>query len=210
MKYDEVKIILDDWDYKDSEEYLEALHNRKIWDNLNHLSDQECRGSVLTFLNLWKCRISYHRSNKLAKSCKRAHVFLSALKHENLLELNLFKKVRVRNERIEVYKVILKIFDILSEVQHVKATAASKIMHLANPNLFVMWDDQIAENYGYSGNSAGYVNFLMRMKVEASKMEKEYSRDKKVKVPLTRLLDIYNWKHKDDWKIENTFEGETV
>ena len=40
-------------------------------------------------------------------------------------------------------KDILEIYEILSQIKGIEYTGASKIMHIKNPNVFVMWDNYI-------------------------------------------------------------------
>lgn len=41
-------------------------------------------------------------------------------------------------------------------VKHVGPTAASKILHPFNPELFVMWDGEIRKRYGVGGSAEDY------------------------------------------------------
>jgi hypothetical protein len=47
-------------------------------------------------------------------------------------------------------------------------TSVSKVLHLLNPNLFVMWDDQIRGKLhdGYDGDGKEYVRFLQDAQIE--------------------------------------------
>jgi hypothetical protein len=49
----------------------------------------------------------------------------------------------------EIGDVVREIYDILSKVKGVEYTGASKIMHLFNRSLFVMWDRNIRKEYGF-------------------------------------------------------------
>ena len=72
------------------------------------------------------------------------------------------------------------------------------------PELFVMWDEKISENYGCSRDAEGYFEFLCKMKAEANEIIKTYSEDKKIgKIEakkkiceiktLPKLIDEYNY-----------------
>lgn len=56
------------------------------------------------------------------------------------------------------------------EVNHVGATSKSKILHLLNPELFVMWDDRIRKEGRYQNTAEGYIKFLKTMKSCAEKI----------------------------------------
>ncbi|MBI4181311.1 MAG: hypothetical protein HY528_05205 [Chloroflexi bacterium] len=84
-------------------------------------------------------------------------------------------------------------------------TVASKVLHLLNPNLFVMWD------MGISGNlsgAVGYLKFLKKMQVEAEEASQDFQMLGYPGTPaqfiasnlgarytktLAKLIDEYNW-----------------
>ena len=89
------------------------------------------------------------------------------------------------------------------------ATATSKILHMVNPNFFVMADENIRFAYGCSENELGYVNFMWRMKLLSEALIEDYSNARKVPkdkafqklalecqsaaTTLPKLIDEYNW-----------------
>jgi hypothetical protein len=121
----------------------------------------------------------------------------------------------------EVAKDIESIYNKLAEIKNVGATAISKILHLLNPEVFVMWDDAIREKYKekypkVTGSAKGYIEFLkaVKRKVEEA-IEEEVKRSGKSKQEiveeictkppskrlgseyrrktLAKLVDEYNW-----------------
>jgi len=62
-----------------------------------------------------------------------------------------------------IKEVVEKIYTTLSGVKGVEYTGASKIMHLFNKNLFVMWDGYIRDGYGYKSDAEDYLNFQKHM-----------------------------------------------
>ena len=54
----------------------------------------------------------------------------------------------------EIKDTIKKIYSALSKVKGVEYTGASKVMHLINRKLFVMWDSYIRKGYGLKSNDA--------------------------------------------------------
>ena len=106
---------------------------------------------------------------------------------EKIKELNLyFEKLKIEDFRtinFEKYREdIKKIYDTISSIGGVKYTGASKIMHLKNRNVFVMWDGYIKGNkpmryYNkleivkngdlevkkYKNDAADYIQFLKDM-----------------------------------------------
>lgn len=84
-------------------------------------------------------------------------------------------------------------------------TVASKVLHLLNPSLCVMWDDKIKN--GKSG-PAGYLAFLESMQHAAAEARSDFAKvaapgsledhlsrqiGYRATKPLTKLLDDYNW-----------------
>jgi len=66
----------------------------------------------------------------------------------------------------EVKESVEKIYTTLSAVKGVEYTGASKVMHLLNRNLFVMWDAYIRGAYGLGNSGKDYVDFLKQMQQE--------------------------------------------
>lgn len=79
----------------------------------------------------------------------------------------LFEKIKDKDFRStnfdEIKDVVKKIYYILSKVKGVEYTGASKIMHLFNKNLFVMWDSYIRDEYEYGTTAEDFSNFQMHM-----------------------------------------------
>jgi hypothetical protein len=91
------------------------------------------------------------------------------------------------------------------------ATVTSKILHLLNSQLFVMWDTRIIDRYQCQPNAEGYLRFLYRMKQLAEElrpylgriMQKEeelrkraatiYGMEMCLEKTLAKLVDEYNW-----------------
>lgn len=81
---------------------------------------------------------------------------------KNLDELN-FENAEFDN----IEKDINEVYTPLSEIEGIEYTGASKIMHLKNPKLFVMWDSYIRENYEIETKDyKGYIQFLKKMQID--------------------------------------------
>jgi len=92
----------------------------------------------------------------------------------------------------EIREPVKRIYDIFSNVEGVKYTGASKVMHLLSPKLFVMWDSYIngtASPKGgikkyykelglrykrYNTNSDGYIEFLKDMQIKYCNIQGDY------------------------------------
>ncbi|MEM2179118.1 MAG: hypothetical protein QXI49_07555 [Candidatus Methanomethylicaceae archaeon] len=141
---------------------------------------------------------------------KQLHNYKEAfqkLLNKSLLNIN-FDNEEIKNAIKKVYNSV--------KIKHIGATAISKILHLLNPELFVMWDDDIRKKYKVAGNEKGYLEFLKLVKREieeviedkakkircskeeiikricqelpSNKLGKEYKRKS-----LAKLIDEYNW-----------------
>jgi uncharacterized protein YukE len=125
------------------------------------------------------------------------------------------------------------IYNKLAEVRNIGATATSKILHLLNPEVFVMWDGKIIEKYKekyekVGGNAKGYVEFLKAVQREvkeaieeeakrSGKSEKQIVEEICTNLPskklgpeysrksLTKLVDEYNWTlaHRNNKNFQN-------
>lgn len=96
---------------------------------------------------------------------------------------------------------INKIFEELIMVNKISGVAISKMLHLFNPNFFIMWDNAIMENYGFYNNSEGYINFLQRIKMEITDNDLflDYQKSEiKDDVSLLKLIDEYNMERMRD------------
>jgi len=100
---------------------------------------------------------------------------------------------------------VIELFDEIRETRFrspkgkqkpVGSTAASKVLHLACPNLFVMWDSEIRRGYKkHKGDGKEYFEFLCQMKDMWKKLETTIKslQQKYGGKRITRMLDEYNW-----------------
>ena len=85
-------------------------------------------------------------------------------------------------------KEIKNIYDALSRLNGVKYTGASKIMHLSNPNLFVMWDQYISKKLQYDHRKADdYYNFMIKMQSDFTHLKSSNGKT------LAKCVDEYNY-----------------
>ena len=96
---------------------------------------------------------------------------------------------------------ISDIFNRLSSVGSILYTGASKIMHLRNPKVFVMWDVKIRRRYGYRINEKdgnAYVDFIKKIQSSFSAIFPEIniilSKDKRKNKTITKAIDEFNYK----------------
>lgn len=105
----------------------------------------------------------------------------------------LFKKLRKEDfERInfdKYSKEIKIIFNTLSGIKGIQKTGAPKLMHLAVPKVFVMWDMYIRKYYGLkNGDFDDYINFLKLMQKQFPDVKPAQGRT------VAKLIDEHNFK----------------
>ena len=104
----------------------------------------------------------------------------------------LFEKIRdndFQNKNfVEIKEIIEEIYTTLSAVKGVEYTGASKVMHLINRNLFVMWDGYIRDEYKYGTTGEDYVDFLKQMQDKFKNIVWNLCSK-----TLTKAIDEYNY-----------------
>jgi hypothetical protein len=192
-------------DIMKEEEFLE-----KIRRNPEYLTYKEIESILLKFLNDWGCRITKVNYSSISKVLREFFI-------KNNGRLYLEEDIStfdfdVNESRLE------GIFKELDEIKDIGPTSVSKILHITNPCLFVMWDMGIAKELGYEHSTKGYFEFLKKMQKYANNIlrtfKERFSDEKdledffyryfklKRKCTLAKFLDEYNWaKHTKKWKI---------
>lgn len=104
----------------------------------------------------------------------------------------LFEKIKDKNfltaDFDEIKHIVKQIYENLSKIRGIEYTGASKLMHLFNKNLFVMWDDTIRRKLGYGTSADEYLNFLKCMQQKFKSIE--WSSNEKT---LAKAIDEYNY-----------------
>ncbi len=89
----------------------------------------------------------------------------------------------------EVKDEINELYNTLSSIKGIKYTGASKLMHLKNPNLFIMWDGYIKKHYGFRrGTAEDYINFLKKMQQMFANIKWNHPNK-----TLAKAIDEYNY-----------------
>ena len=80
-------------------------------------------------------------------------------------------------------------------VKKVGPTATAKVLHLALPNLFMIWDRKIRNCYGFQDTGREYARFLRTMQNWNKKLSTTIESLQHIYgKSCTKLLDEYNWK----------------
>jgi hypothetical protein len=202
VKFKLVKLIIDN-KFSEEQHYLNAINSFKNRDvSTLQINDID---NLINFLKVWMKvrRIKYEDQeirNRIYQDIKRCGDYFKQLEIKDLFsELNEDEKEKIR----EIFNTLSSTdIGIIKERRH-GPTAASKIMHIINPNLFVMWDKQIAYAYGCEQNAEGYLKFMEIMKKEAHELLESWKHDKsKDKLwqefhneerSITKIIDEFNW-----------------
>jgi len=209
--------------FKDDPDYRKWSEN-EVWrkfDFSKPLNERDI-DQIITFLDKWggMARVNGKIKKQMGKDkmykelIKASQINQSLFSYLKNLEFEDFDFKKAATKECvhgKTYKdVIEEIFENFENV--IKHTSSSKIMHMVNPNLFVMWDKNIRDSWGCSANARGYFNFLIRMQLEFEELVKDYIKVKGVsktkgtdkllnelnsrighECPITRWIDVYNW-----------------
>lgn len=182
------------------------------WLDLHNLSNNEVKSIVIGFLNNWKCRIpaTENLAERIKNTYKQAIPYLAALNSETLgiIDFNQKKDIVGEREQLLNSKIVYIVFSMFSNIgDRFRWVATSKMLHLINPKLFVMWDNPICDAYHLQVGASSYAyEFLPKMKEEANEVITTYmkdydnNRDEAIKQieskygkTLAKLIDEYNW-----------------
>lgn len=181
--------------------YLEAIRKfEKVRENQQELDERMARRIIRPFLASW---------GRMGRNVERQdfdwHRLVEATKNqrENLDKL---KKETVLGVRLDRVASVIKEVYTGTKMKHLGPTGISKILHLLNPELFVMWDNDIRRKISkkpFSASSRGYLNFLKWIQgelIEATKGRTIEEIRNKIggeyidRKTLAKLVDEYCWR----------------
>ena len=194
--------------------YFKALEKLEpVRADLSKLETKEhVKGIIKIFLIQWgmmgrtvnKRDLDWEQLSKQLRNSKEA---FQKLQGKSLLDIDL--------DDVEVRDNIKRTYDAI-RIKYIGATAISKILHLLNPEIYVMWDKDIRKKYKVVESAEGYFDFLKQMKAEVEEAleeeaKKEKSSEKEIaekicrelpskklgqghdRKTLAKLIDEYNW-----------------
>jgi hypothetical protein len=192
--------------------YFAAVEGLKeVRDDLNTLDDiKHVRRIVKPFLMQWgsMARVAGRENLDwigLGKVLRRSEKEFSMLRKERFVCVDFDNK--------NISETIVKLYENLDPIPYIGGpTSVSKILHLFNPEIFVMWDQAIKKsckkkNTLIRDGPKGYLEFLKQVQkdiIEAlterqketgkgiDELEKETRAHYKQKT-LARIIDQYNW-----------------
>jgi len=199
-------------DYDDI--WYDVSREKTDWQNLQILTIEEMKNGVIWFLNKWGCRIGPQRTHDIvAKGIKGRSLetapFLEALNDETLGDINFDKTKEVGHRKLSNSKIIHHVFSMFCDIGYrFRWVATSKVLHMINPKLFVMWDNDICAGYLLSLSASSYAyRFMPLMKQEVNEAvntcmkNQNCNRNTAIKEimqtcdgkTLAKLVDEYNW-----------------
>ena len=222
MKYEEliekIKRFEDEYWFAEYVYFKALEHLQDVRQDISRLKlKKHVKDIIHIFLSQWgqMARVVGKKDtewDKLTDNLRRQKEAFQRLQHETLLSIN-FDDEEVAKHVRNLYKS--------AKVRNIGPTAISKILHLLNPGLFVMWDDEIRKKwkkkYPRINESAdGYLEFLRAVQGEVKEaIEEELGRSRKSEqeiveeicttLPskklgseyrtktLAKLVDEYNW-----------------
>ena len=131
---------------------------------------------ILLFLRDWMPSGWVTWSEKGGKRWEMGSKLCTAL-NKLSSDFNFLRKLDLMNFVPELHgNTIIKIFEQISGLElavseEAIATVTSKIIHLLDPKLFVMWDTKIIGYYSLQPNANGYLEFLVEMKKFAKQLQ---------------------------------------
>jgi hypothetical protein len=168
---------------------------RKI--RLNQLDEQTETRIFRPFLLTWGAMgrvLGYSGVNTVCKKLHDLDSRIEPLRQKDLISENL----------VEIKRSIIELFDEIRQTEFKSAegnsgtvgpTATSKALHLVCPNLFIMWDVKIRNEYGkIKGNGEDYFEFLCEMRTFSQALEGTVKNvEHRFGRRRTRIIDQYNW-----------------
>jgi hypothetical protein len=203
-----------DWAYRKL--FIQEDLLTKLRQDPSAVSPAEFKDSVITFLNEWGGR-------HIRKDDEVAGVILSSLtglqdkfqilNKETLVTVNFDRHGNLVRETFDDLRLVSweNRGPFRSVTVHLGETFASKLAHVMNPSLFVMWDDGIAGRFSKHKmieSPWDYTGFLKLMQEEAKLVISDFQTlvggedpalflsdkfDYPIPKQLTKFLDEYNW-----------------
>lgn len=179
---------------------LDMIYLRAIQDfrgiKLSELTDFHVESILRPYLLRWGRMgrvLGYKGCKRIAEKLGKITNQFSEFQNLTLTKVDIHKK----SDEIEaLYNDLLnaKWKSDRGRTKRVGPTATSKVLHLAIPDLFMIWDSKIRKSYGFKYIGTEYVRFLAIMQNWSKKLDAivgnlqvQYGKS------LTKIIDEYNW-----------------
>lgn len=158
------------WDYR-------SAHSETSWYSIAGPSDGEV-GRLILFLNQWATHYGNQpldRAN-LAAAVLKTTLLRQALKFLDIVEVDFQAQILPGKTVGEIAKEVFA--TVMSARGRQDATGASKILHMLNPDFFIMWDEAIRRGYAVEATPNDYAfRFLPLMQMKLRKVVGSYISD---------------------------------
>jgi len=171
------------------------------------------------FLNKWRSRFpnNSESGSAILSTISRLSPYLQKLIGCDIESVNFDDNIHTKDVEDTIFNCVTCIFNAVANCYGFRTTVGAKILGIINPNLFVIWDNEIAYHYGlklfkdspgniYSGE--GYVTFLKEMQRIARLFLSDYQNRFGKRdlteflslrlhlnpiMPLAKFIDEFNW-----------------
>jgi predicted transcriptional regulator len=171
---------------------------------LSQLNEEDEIRIIRPFLLTWGAMVrvlGYGGVREIRKKLKDINEKIEPLRSKDLFSVKLD----------EIKKLVIELFDEIRKTKfesekgdqkEVGSTAASKVLHLTCPKLFIMWDSAIRGEYKKNnGDGKDFFEFLSEMKNTGKELEDTINDlQQKYKNLTTRIIDQYNWMSTHNFK----------
>jgi hypothetical protein len=177
--------------------YLSAIEGFKqsgVW----YTDDPDIHSILSSYLLHWGRMgrvLGYKGCNRISEKLVEMKAKLEKLQEAKLSNMDLTKNSEIIEQ---LYDELLNANWISDKgrTKRVGPTATAKVLHLAIPDLFMIWDSRIRSCYGFQESGREYVRFIVNMQ----NWNKELSRTietlhQKYGKSNTKIIDEYNWKN---------------
>jgi hypothetical protein len=176
--------------------YLQAMENfkkRGLWGSCRYDVDLILRSYLLNWGKMRRV-LGYRGCDRIGRRLVEMKPKLDEFKEMTLSTIDM---ERMSDDVEDVYDEMLNAEwkSDKGRAKRVGPTATAKVLHMALPNLFMIWDRRIRNCYGFRDRGREYVRFLANMQnwnkelgTTIDALQKEYGKS------CTKLIDEYNWK----------------
>jgi len=162
-------------DLMKKKQLLKNLRTKPSQLEIDDIKEQIIKG----FLNRWKCRIpntTLQTANALQTTLRNLVPHLQVLDVLTIVNVDFTRRVNVDNNPLTISQVIEYCYTKVRKMGcKFGATATSKLLHIMQPKLFIMWDREILRHYNdknpqISDSGQGYCAYLERMQQIANQI----------------------------------------
>lgn len=175
--------------------YLSAING--FHTTQGHFGKNDVESILFPYLLRWGRMgrvLGYNGCYRVGKAINELKPRFDTFKTATLKTINLSKS---SNATEDLYDDLMNSewVSVKGRTKRVGPTASAKVLHLALPDLFMIWDRKVRETFNFGDNTAEYLRFLENMQDWNQKLSTTLTfLQSKYKKSCTKLIDEYNWK----------------